>query len=321
MLHSIIIPHRNRLPQLAACLASINRSAEATGIEDFEIVLVNHGVPEDAHGFTLAAMTPHLRIIMDTDPMPIFNKARLLNYGLKAARGDVITFLDADAIVGERWLEGAEVLVEPERLLDVDPELAAKWTAYGLELAELNLTRLCYRVRTLPRDFAHYPDHFGQPPAECIATAFAFYPDHPRAYEAYITPDFSPPEGAKPDPVQHPVFGNSQFSIPRGTLAALADALPDAPRVVGHHGRPLLAYDPGYVGRGFQDIDYIQAIWHGMDDHLDGYRAVIFTDPEHAMFHVQHPYADDWDPTVTRDGILHHTAKEANAARYRQKWQ
>src|ERR1017187_8620837 len=88
MLHSIIIPcSASRLPHLRACVASIARSKQVLGIKlDLNVTAF--------------------------DPQPTggtFNKSRALNTGIDNAgemKADILTFLDADAIVSERCLEG-----------------------------------------------------------------------------------------------------------------------------------------------------------------------------------------------------------------------
>jgi hypothetical protein len=295
MMHSIIIPHRRRLAHLRACLASIERSAEVTGIRDFEVI-VAHGGPV-GHEIDMAICQaigpvcpfPEIRVIEDLDHPELFNKCRLLNLGMRHAQGLILTFLDADAIVGPRWLEGAPTL----------------------HASRSTLTRLCYRVRYLAECWT----------VDCApfwtSVHFANYDGHPRAWEAYTNPGNNCPEGKEPTPGCQPVFGNSQFSIRRDTLEELATV--SEPSTLHAPPSTLLLWDEAFAGRGLEDLDMIQRIWQAAERTPDGYSAEILTDPDHAMFHLRHGYDADWDPVETRDDGVHHTATEANSKRYRER--
>lgn len=230
--HSILIPHRDRNRNLGLCLWSLLRSARHLDRCDWEVVVVDSGsktVPQDGECW---------RVVTDLDPPADFNKSRCLNVGIESARGCVLTILDADAIVGKRFLESADCLDDP------------------------SILRCCYRVRYLPptedirietaEDRAAYVDEL-----------FGSYDDYRRGLEAYGTHDRNVPE-----PVSGTVqpWGNSQFSIRR-------DALGD------------LRYDE-QIGWGLEDQDMnlrLQALFGPF------YRATIFTDSDHAMFHVEGP--------------------------------
>ena len=99
-LHSIIVPVRDRNRQLALCLWSLMHSAQTTGNAPWELVVVDGGSEVVAEGWE------HVKVITTTPDNP-FNKSRLLNIGIEAARGDLITFLDADAIVGPLFMSAA----------------------------------------------------------------------------------------------------------------------------------------------------------------------------------------------------------------------
>ena len=249
MKHSIIIPHRNRGDHLRACLWSIERSAQATGVTDYEVCCPDSG---------------------DTT----FNKSASLNIGIDCTRGDFVTFLDADAIVGSRWLESVP---------------------FGD-----HITRCCYRVRYL--DHGDWRDD-----VTALAEWYAKHDDdQPLAFEAYGSPDHSPVGGAarqgmsqdefdpdgpwqlEPTRDNPLIFGNSQYTISR-------EALGD------------LRFDDEYIGRGFEDLDMIWSIYlkHGRR-----YKGVIWTDADHAMFHLTHSYSEEWDSPA----LL-----AANLARYKVK--
>jgi glycosyltransferase involved in cell wall biosynthesis len=114
-MNSIIIPHRKRLPALTRCVNSILNSPAVID-NQFEIIVVHNGA--DVPSF------PGVTVIANTDDMPVFNKCRLLNQGIDAAQGDILTFLDCDMVVGSRWLDAVRV----------------DWDA---------VMRVCYRVRNI----------------------------------------------------------------------------------------------------------------------------------------------------------------------------
>ncbi len=186
-LHSIIIPHRNRNENLDLCVWSILRASEYGG-GDFEVVIVDNSSKTP---YVSPSYSWNIRVIQDETEMPLFNKPILSNRGIEEARGDVLTFLDADAIVGTQWLLGAGFL----RLY---PEII----------------RLCYRVRYLE----------DVPTVEDIAGHFHRYnsrdesgkPFYKLAWEAYGNPAWD-----NKDPSVGKVHGNSQFSITRANLGDL----------------------------------------------------------------------------------------------------
>ena len=128
----------------------------------------------------------------DAHPCGPFNKSRLLNRGIESARGDVITFIDADAVVAPLFMENVYRLA-----------------------ADPSLTKLCYRVRRMnEQDSATLLK--SENTRSAICDAFNRYDDFHLAHEGYGCPDRHMPI--------HPrglVFGNSHFSIRREVLADL----------------------------------------------------------------------------------------------------
>ena len=266
MLHSILIPHRNRLKRLQLCIWSIERSARICGIapNEYEVIVADQA--SDGGTAALHATFHYIvrdiatiRVLRDPGglatvdtpggPVSVFSKPRALNHAIEAAQGEVLTFLDADAIVGSRWLEGAEWLASDKGA---------------------DTTRLCYRVRYLPESTAL--EWTPCPESEAVlADCFRRYDDgdlFPRAHEAYLDPEVN-----AVCELQHgAVFGNSQFSIRRETLGELRG-------------------DEGYTGAGFEDLEFIRAISRQAGE---AYKGVIRTDPEEAMFHIRNTREPGW---------------------------
>ncbi len=187
MRHSIIIPHRERHRYLAQCLWSITRSARYCNITNYEVIVVDNGSD---------APPPETSVNTIVVPEPVatevFNKPAVQNLGIGVATGDVLTFLDADAIVGRQWLGQAARLSDP------------------------SITRLCYRVRYVPED-ALLDLEEAEDREALVSGWFGRYDKLGPAFEAYGKPE----TGCEcPDKHLH-VFGNSQFSMTRETLGDL----------------------------------------------------------------------------------------------------
>ena len=283
-MHSIIIPHRNRHTRLGHCLRSIARSARITGLRDHEVVVA------DLNSFdVLTAANRHCSQWRDGRDRDYyfhtaddgFNKCHALNQGLQLARGSTITFLDADAIVGPRWLEGV-------RLLDDDP----------------SLVRLCYRVWLLDQDQerqlaeAEKKGEWETQVAKAFAKCGPRYPDEGGlkiAWESYHQVNhnwFKDPKHRRPDPEPcgpH-VFGNSQFSMRREDIG------------------DLRFDEEGFPHSGFEDLDFIEQIRAQFGE---AYKARILRDPQRAMIHIQSPGEKDWHRP---DWV------EEQKKRYMRKW-
>jgi len=200
MRHTIIIPHRNRNDQLELCLWSILRSADATQCKGLEVLVVEHGS-------TVCPVAPddRVRVIVDDRHMPsgtiktrigevkhyrnAFCKSRLLNLGIEHARGEVVTILDADAVVALRWTCCAEVLLHSPRL-----------------------RRVAYRVRYLDKRMTGVL--YGGDRRVLLDHLFAHYDDYDLAWEAYGHPQENKRQSGEP-------WGNSQFSMRRQDIGGL----------------------------------------------------------------------------------------------------
>ena len=117
MRHTVIIPHRDRTPYLLLCLRTLLQAAEGY---DVQIIVVDDSLGD-------VPMLAGVRYIKCLHPPDVFNKSKLLNIGLDHATGDLLTTLDADAIVGRMFF------------------------AAGQRVDWRHTHRLCYRVRYLPR--------------------------------------------------------------------------------------------------------------------------------------------------------------------------
>ncbi len=166
-------------------------SAEHCATNDWEVIVVDDTHYEDS------SILPWKKDAFNatyyyTEQEPFFNKPKLLNIGISHAKGDVLTFLDADAIVAPRFMEN------PQRLV-----------------AEPSLTKLCYRVRHLSKADAQ-PVHDNSDWRAVIERLFADYGEKRIRAEHYGQPD----KGSWKR-TSTPIFGNSQFSIRREVLGDL----------------------------------------------------------------------------------------------------
>jgi len=240
MCHSIIIPHRRRFWHLSACLRSIKRSADAHGITAYEVVVVNDS-PDDLLNMLL--FDRHLRICSIHRPGHLFNKPLLQNIGIELATGDVLSFLDADAIVGRDWMQNVVDRLD-------------------------GLTKLCYRVRSLPLDISALAGSDDNAFDAAVLEAFRNWDsllpnDYPLAFEGRGKPETSAPYG-------EPLFGNSQFSIRRDVLGDLR-------------------FDEEYVGAGYEDIAFNREVWR---KYGDAYLAEMPTEGERCLLHINHHRVD-----------------------------
>ena len=137
MLHSIIIPSSGRAENLVHCLDSIYSCD--SDLDDIEVLVVGTDNPASPCRFIECETTPP-NLSLASGEAPPYWKTRALNRGIEESHGDVLTFLDADTVIGQNFLRGAEVL------------------------AGSSLTRLCYRVRYIDylpttRDWKRYDAH------------------------------------------------------------------------------------------------------------------------------------------------------------------
>lgn len=97
---SIIIPTRDKVHLLKACLEGIGRITDTR----LEIILLDNGSREEATRQYYRALTSDPRIRILHDPRP-FNFARMCNEGAAAAQFPVLLFLNNDVQpVDTRWL-------------------------------------------------------------------------------------------------------------------------------------------------------------------------------------------------------------------------
>ena len=197
-LHSIIIPSLNRDKHLSVCLASIHHSAQVCGvpITDFEIVVAGETMIVE-RGFRLIQFKNVPSVELGPNEAMPYHKTAALNTAMDCARGDVFSFLDADAVVGPRWMENVKRLEQDD-----------------------TLTKLAYRVK-----YATFTRWDSDSTTKTWQWAFENWDDLagcPVVFEAYGQADNDWAERIrKGETPVGPRYGNSQFSIRRDKLYGL----------------------------------------------------------------------------------------------------
>ena len=115
---SVVIPAYNASLTVSAAIESVR----AQSLSDFEIIVVDDGSTDDTGARVAAIDDPRLRVIHASHDGP----AQARNRGIEAARGEFITFLDADDL----WT--ADKLESQVAALEADPGAGAvySWTAF-----------------------------------------------------------------------------------------------------------------------------------------------------------------------------------------------
>ena len=125
---SVIIPHFNTPELLVKCLQSV--AAQTLNYGWFEIIVVDNGSRLPMR--LLEATWPGVRFLIERQPGP--GPAR--NTGVRAARADILAFVDADVRVAPGWLKAGLKAVgrNPLALFGGDVRIDAK--EYSVQVLE-----------------------------------------------------------------------------------------------------------------------------------------------------------------------------------------
>jgi hypothetical protein len=102
MYHSIIIPHRDRLESLRLTLWGLGRSARRCKVTDYEVLVIDDGLVAETRRVARESQCCGVKVLTGPPPGRI-----------EMARGEVLTFLDADMIVGEKFMRAPMALASP----------------------------------------------------------------------------------------------------------------------------------------------------------------------------------------------------------------
>lgn len=93
---TVIIPHFNQPAALRDCLASL--TLQSFNSSQFEVIVVDNGSREPIDH--ICAQFPNVRLLHESTAGP--GPAR--NTGIKAARADILAFIDADCLADSEWI-------------------------------------------------------------------------------------------------------------------------------------------------------------------------------------------------------------------------
>lgn len=147
-LTSVIIPSRNTaVPLLQRCIGSIGHNASP-----MEIVVIDDGSDIPIDPASLPAVCPLRLIRLDTSRGPY--RARL--HGLRQARGDSVTFVDADDTLSPHAIDHAR-RVRTRGIDIVQFKIVNRLTRLGLPFAHRGGYDTCHMLEALLYDDSLYP--------------------------------------------------------------------------------------------------------------------------------------------------------------------
>lgn len=250
-MHSIIIPHRNRLPWLRHTLWSIQHSARICDWPSYEVIIVNEGPSTELDD--LARRSLSIRVVEVTARPGPLCKTRLLNVGIEASSGEILSFVDADMLVGPKWMGSPRVFTE------IGGEVIPTKISYRVWALPEKESEALWKERLSDWEYERWLMGWLRKCQLCPAT-------FQRLFEAYGKAEDSVRPWRELPPFGSNVIGNSQFTILR--------------RVLGD-----LRFNEEYVGRGFEDIWMMREIQR---KYRENYCGLILTEPWRAMLHIEH---------------------------------
>jgi GT2 family glycosyltransferase len=100
---TVIVCTHNRAPVLRDTLAGLARLRAPAG--GAEVVLVNNASTDDTQG-VVAELAPHIRLPFRAVHESALGLSNARNRGVAEAKGEVLAFLDDDAVPAPDWLDG-----------------------------------------------------------------------------------------------------------------------------------------------------------------------------------------------------------------------
>ena len=106
---SVAVCTRNRHHSIGATLASLQRQRYA----DYEVMVIDNAPSDDATERVVREQHPNVRYILE--PHTGLDNAR--NRAMREARGEIVAFIDDDAIADPGWLQGLAPLFDDPQVL------------------------------------------------------------------------------------------------------------------------------------------------------------------------------------------------------------
>ncbi len=98
---SVIIPTRDRLKELTACISTL---IEKTSYPNYQVLVVDNGSENDETLAYLEEIAKEERVTILRDPSP-FNFSAINNRAVKSSQGEILCFLNDDTrIISDAWL-------------------------------------------------------------------------------------------------------------------------------------------------------------------------------------------------------------------------